>query len=176
MHAQISIRLYAYTPHVVLYKALREPLYKALLKLYIRLCLKLTITDALSIILQLLREELEEASWLIRARPRMEPIELCDEEWQPRSHIKIYIIYVICVIYNRVDRAHVPHVQGRFLRSTVVYLKDLSPYFRQFFPYSDFQNIIRVIYQATTPPVVIILLTILYLYTQPIKASTIVLL
>jgi len=40
-----------------------------------------SVTDALSIMLQLLREELEEASWLIRARSRMEPIELCDEEW-----------------------------------------------------------------------------------------------
>ena len=39
------------------------------------------ITDALSTMLRLLREELEEASWLIRARSRIEPVELCDEEW-----------------------------------------------------------------------------------------------
>ena len=31
-----------------------------------------------------------------------------------------------------------------FLRSTVVYLKDLSPYYRQFSPYSKSQNIIGV--------------------------------
>ena len=31
-----------------------------------------------------------------------------------------------------------------FLRSIVVYLKDLSPYYRQFSPYSESQNIIRV--------------------------------
>jgi len=36
--------------------------------------------DALSIILQLLGEELEEASWLIRARSRIEPVELCDNK------------------------------------------------------------------------------------------------
>ena len=38
------------------------------------------ITDALSIILQLLGEELEAASWLIKARSRMEPVELYDKE------------------------------------------------------------------------------------------------
>ena len=31
--------------------------------------------------LQLLREELEEASWLIKARSRIEAVELCDEKW-----------------------------------------------------------------------------------------------
>jgi hypothetical protein len=31
--------------------------------------------------LRLLGEESEEASWLIQARSRMEPIEPCDEEW-----------------------------------------------------------------------------------------------
>ena len=39
------------------------------------------VTDALSTMLRLLREEPEEASWLIRARSRIEPVELCDEEW-----------------------------------------------------------------------------------------------
>jgi hypothetical protein len=39
------------------------------------------VTDALSTMLRLLGEESEEASWLIQARSRMEPIELCDEEW-----------------------------------------------------------------------------------------------
>ena len=36
--------------------------------------------DALSIILRLLEEESEEASWLIRARSKMDPVELCDKE------------------------------------------------------------------------------------------------
>jgi hypothetical protein len=38
------------------------------------------ITDALSIILRLLREELEEASWLIRVRSRIDPIKLYNKE------------------------------------------------------------------------------------------------
>jgi len=37
--------------------------------------------DALSTMLRLLREELEEASWLIRARSRIELVKLYDEEW-----------------------------------------------------------------------------------------------
>ena len=37
--------------------------------------------DVLSIILQLLGEELEVASWLIKARSIIEPVELYDEEW-----------------------------------------------------------------------------------------------
>jgi len=36
--------------------------------------------DALSIILQLLREELKEASWLIRARSRIDLVELYNKE------------------------------------------------------------------------------------------------
>ena len=39
------------------------------------------VTNALSTILWLLGEESEAASWLIEARSRMDPIELCDEEW-----------------------------------------------------------------------------------------------
>jgi len=31
--------------------------------------------------LRLLREESEEASWLIKARFRIEPVEPCNEEW-----------------------------------------------------------------------------------------------
>ena len=37
------------------------------------------VTDALSIILQLLGEESEEASWLINVWSRMEPVEPCNE-------------------------------------------------------------------------------------------------
>ena len=40
-----------------------------------------TVTDSLSTMLRLLGEESEEASWLIRARSRMEPVEPCNEEW-----------------------------------------------------------------------------------------------
>jgi len=38
------------------------------------------ITDSLSTILRLLGEELEEASWLIQARSRMDPVEPYNEE------------------------------------------------------------------------------------------------
>ena len=37
--------------------------------------------DALSTMLRLLGEESKAASWLMEARSRMEPVELCDEEW-----------------------------------------------------------------------------------------------
>jgi len=40
----------------------------------------------------------------------------------------IYIICIIYVIYNRVDRAHVPYKAKGFLRRIVVYLMDYSPY------------------------------------------------
>jgi hypothetical protein len=39
------------------------------------------VTDAISIMLRLLREELKEASWLIRARSRIELVKLYNEEW-----------------------------------------------------------------------------------------------
>jgi len=39
-----------------------------------------TVTDALSTMLRLLREELEEASWSIWTRSKMDPIEPYDEE------------------------------------------------------------------------------------------------
>ena len=39
-----------------------------------------SITDALSTILRLLGEELEAASWLIKARSRMELVELYNKE------------------------------------------------------------------------------------------------
>jgi len=40
----------------------------------------------------------------------------------------ICIICRICVIHNRVDRVYVYYVQEGFYRSTVVYLRTLSPY------------------------------------------------
>ena len=41
----------------------------------------LGITDALSTMLRLLREESEEASWLIQVRSRIDLVEPCNEEW-----------------------------------------------------------------------------------------------
>jgi len=40
-----------------------------------------SVTDALSTVLQLLREESAEASWLIQARSRIDLVELYNEEW-----------------------------------------------------------------------------------------------
>jgi len=40
----------------------------------------------------------------------------------------IYMIYVIYIICDRVDRAHVPYRAKGFPRRMVVYLKDYSPY------------------------------------------------
>jgi len=40
-----------------------------------------SVTDALSMMLQLLGEELEKASWLVRVWSRMKLVELCDKEW-----------------------------------------------------------------------------------------------
>ena len=45
-----------------------------------------SVTDALSTILQLLREELEEASQLIRVRFRIEPVEPYNKEWQHKLY------------------------------------------------------------------------------------------
>ena len=39
------------------------------------------VTDALSIMLRLLGEELEAARWMMEAWSRMDPIEPCDEAW-----------------------------------------------------------------------------------------------
>jgi len=40
----------------------------------------------------------------------------------------IYMICVIYIIHNRVDRAHIPYGAKGFLRHIVMYLKDHSPY------------------------------------------------
>src|ERR1700733_3725418 len=78
------------------------------------------------------------------------------------------------MIRDRANRAHVHHVQGGFLRSTVVYLRTAVPTVDS----SLFIVILRIqlelICWVTTPPVIITLLTLLYLYTQPIKESTVV--
>ena len=46
------------------------------------------------------------------------------------------------VMFN-IDNTYLTYKRG-FLRSMVVYLKDLSPYYRWFSPYSKSQNIIGV--------------------------------
>ena len=67
--------------------------------------------------LRLLGEELEEASWLIKAWSRIEPVELYDEEWWPRLYNKLYKLYKIYKVY------YVPHVAKGFLRRTDIYLR-----------------------------------------------------
>ena len=69
------------------------------------------------------------------------------------------MICVICVIYDRADRAHVYYVQEGFLRSTVIYLRTLSPYLDSSFLIVILRIQLELIYWATTPPVVITLLT-----------------
>ena len=125
------------------------------------------VTDSLSMILQLLGEESAEASWLIQARSRIDPVELYNKEQQPRLHNIIYIICIICIIRNRVDRAHIPYRAKGFLRRIVIYLKDHSPYLDSSLFVVNLRIQLELIYQATTPPVIIILLTCSYLYTQP---------
>jgi len=41
---------------------------------------RLFVTDSLSTILRLLGEESAEASWLIQARSKIDPVEPCDKE------------------------------------------------------------------------------------------------
>jgi len=43
--------------------------------------IRLGVTDALSTMLRLLRGESAEASWLIQARSRIDPVEPYNEEW-----------------------------------------------------------------------------------------------
>jgi len=78
------------------------------------------------------------------------------------------MIYIICVIYvicNRVDRAHVPYRAKGFLRHMVVYLKDHSPYPDSSLFIVNLRIQLELIYWATTPPVIITLLICSYLYT-----------
>ena len=57
----------------------------------------------------------------------------------------LYIVYAGYAVYAHIYYVHyVPYVQGGFLRSTDVYLKDHSPYLDSSLPCSKSQNIIRV--------------------------------
>ena len=137
----------------------------------------LVVTDSLSTILRLLGEESAAASWLIQARSRIDPVELCNEEWQPRSHNVIYVICVICIIYGTeyIEHTYLIYKRG-FLRSTVVYLKDLSPYCRQFSPYSKSQNTIRVNLLGNHSTSYYYVINFLFTYTpSPLIESTVVL-
>jgi len=80
------------------------------------------------------------------------------------------VICVICIIYiicNRVDRVYIPYGAKGFLRRMVVYLKDHSPYLDSSLFIVNLRIQLELIYWATTPLVVITLLTCLYLYTRP---------
>ena len=69
----------------------------------------------------------------------------------------IYIIYIIC---NRVDRAHVPYKAKGFLRRMVMYLKDYSPYPDSSLFVVNLRIQLELIYWATTLPIIIMLLTL----------------
>ena len=75
-----------------------------------------SVTDALSTMLRLLGEELEAASWLIKARSRMEPIELCDEEWQPRLYNELCELYKLYKVYYIPYIPYIPYITKGFLR------------------------------------------------------------
>jgi len=75
----------------------------------------------------------------------------------------IYIIYKICDRANRADRVD---RAKEFLKRKVVYLKDYSSYPDSSLFIVNLKIQLELIYWATTPLVVIILLTYyLYLYT-----------
>jgi len=77
----------------------------------------------------------------------------------------IYIIYIIYIICNRADRAHIPYKAKGFLRRIVMYLKNHSPYPDSSLFIINLRIQLKLIYWATTPPVIIILLIYSYLYT-----------
>jgi len=72
----------------------------------------------------------------------------------------ICIIYVIYIICNRVDRAHVPYKAKGFLRRIVVYLMDHSPYLDSSLFVVNLRIQLELICWATTPLVIITLLTL----------------
>jgi len=71
---------------------------------------------------------------------------------------------------------HIYYVQEGFHRSTVVYLRTLSPYLDSSFLIVILRIQLELIYWATTPPVVITLLTLRITYTpSPLTGPTVVL-
>jgi len=86
------------------------------------------------------------------------------------------VICVICKIYNRVNGVDRADRAKGFLRYIVVYLKDHSPYPDSSLFVVNLRIQLELICWATTPLVIITLLTYcLYLYTQPINEPTVVL-
>jgi hypothetical protein len=67
----------------------------------------------------------------------------------------VYAVYEGNVYVQHVQHVyHVYHVQEGFLRSTVMYLKDLSPYLDSSFLVVILRIQLELICWATTPPVV----------------------
>ena len=69
-----------------------------------------------------------------------------------------------------IDNTYLTYKRG-FLRSTVVYLRDLSPYRRQFSPYSESQNTIGVNLLGNHSTSCYYVVDLSYLYTQPIDRT-----
>jgi len=88
-------------------------------------------------------------------------------------------LYELCKLYKVCYIPYIPYipyVAKGFLRCTVMYLKDHSPYPDSSLFIINLRIQLELIYWVTTPLVVIILLTYcLYLYTQPINKPTVVL-
>jgi len=66
---------------VAVVKNIEEGIINVNYKATVEVLVKVYVTDALSTMLRLLKEESEEASWLIQARSRIDPVELYNEEW-----------------------------------------------------------------------------------------------
>jgi len=75
----------------------------------------------------------------------------------------IYIIYIIYKIYNRANRVNRADRAKGFLRRMVMYLKDHSPYLDSSLFIVNLRIQLELIYWATTPLVIIILLTYLFI-------------
>ena len=130
--------------------------------------------DALSTILQLLGEELEEASQLIKARSRIELVEIYNEEWQLRLYNKLYKLCKIYKVYYIPYVPYIPYVVKGFLRRIDMYLRRTIVPTRQFSLYSNSQNIIRVNLLGNHSTSYITTLLIIYssfLHTQPINKT-----
>ena len=130
--------------------------------------------DALSIILQLLEEELEVASQLIKALFRIELVELYNKEQQPRLYNKLYKLYKIYKVYYVPYVPYIPYIAKGFLRYIDVYLRRTTVPTRQFSLCSNSQNIIGVNLLGNHSTSYVTTLLIIYssfLYTQPINRT-----
>jgi len=85
------------------------------------------------------------------------------------------VLNVLTVLNRRdvtfnTDNTYLIYKRG-FLRSIVVYLKDLSPYYRWFSPYSESQNTIGVNLLGNYSTSCYYVVNLLYLHTQPIDRT-----